>query len=97
MNPKLKAALWPLLAALCGALASYFATGCSPTQTEQARSAADAVAAGAELAACLRGAAAPALDHPNELTLAEALAVRAKLQACARAAQPDAADAGAGG
>ena len=29
MNPALKKVLWPVLALLCGALATYFSTGCS--------------------------------------------------------------------
>jgi hypothetical protein len=43
VNPKLKATLYPLLAALLGALASYFATGCTAAQVAKVESVADRI------------------------------------------------------
>ncbi len=90
MNPKLKAALYPLLAALLGALSTYFATGCSPAQIAKVESAADRGFASAE---CVKDVAKrydDLLSHPEELNLTElralAKASQAELKACLKPA-----------
>lgn len=92
MNPKLKAVLYPVLALVCGYLASYFSSGCTPAQLDKAESAADRVA---EQALCLKDAA-KALDDlllkPDQLKIADVLAARKVLEACVHPAP--AADAG---
>ena len=90
MNPKLKAALYPLLAAILGALSTYFATGCSgapalpalPPEVPQAL----------DVAKCV-DAALKGVD-PEALTLREAIELGAKVKACLPK-PPPAADAGA--
>lgn len=88
MSPKLKSALYPLLAALLGALSTYFATGCSeapalPPEVPQALDAAKCVER------ALKGV------DPEALTLKEALEFAAKVQACLPAQSKPVGDAGA--
>lgn len=90
MNPKLKAALYPLLAALLGALSTYFATGCTPAQIEKAESAADRGFASAE---CLKDVAKKyddLLASPEQLDIAQlrslVKASHAELKACLKPA-----------
>jgi hypothetical protein len=75
MNPALKKALWPVLALVFGALATYFSTGCSgapslPPEVPQALAAARCVDA------ALKGV------DPEALTLKEALELGEKVKAC---------------
>ncbi len=82
MNPKVKAALWPLLAALCGALASYFATGCTPAQIDKVNSAADSATADA---LCVKAALqrhSSALVEPGVKDIPAALELHDELRAC---------------
>lgn len=87
MNPAIKKALWPVLALVFGALATYFSTGCSgapalPPEVPQALVAAKCVEA------ALKGV------DPEALTLREALELGAKVKACLPKPAP-AGDAGA--
>jgi hypothetical protein len=93
MNPKLKAVLFPLLAALCGYMASYFSSGCTPAQIQHVESAADRVAV---QALCLKAAAEQLDDlllHPESLKLSDLKAARKAVDECLHPAP--AADAGA--
>jgi hypothetical protein len=92
MNPKLKAALYPLLAAILGALSTYFSMGCSPSQIAKVESAADR---GFDAAECAKDVAKrydDVLAAPEQLDLNELLALvkasRAELKACLKLAHP---------
>jgi hypothetical protein len=94
VNPNLKKALFPLLAALFGALATYFATGCTPSQIQRAESAADR-----ELAkgACVKAVVEKyddLLSQPLSANLDDLLAFKAAVSACIKPVTPSA-DAGA--
>lgn len=84
MNPALKKTLFGLLAAVCGALATYFAAGCNPAQVDAARSAADRGEAAAERAfaqAKCAKAVAVSVD-PNLTSVLDAQAIADRLKAC---------------
>lgn len=86
MSPKLKSVLYPLLAAILGALSTYFAAGCAgvpelPPEVPQAL----------DVAKCV-DAALKGVD-PEALTLREAIELGAKVKACLP--KPPATDAGA--
>jgi hypothetical protein len=96
VNPAIKKALWPVLALVFGALATYFSTGCTPSQIQQAESAVDREVA---KAACVK-AVAEKLDDlladPLKLQPADVLRFRSALKACLKPAPaPVGADAGA--
>ena len=94
MNPKLKAALYPLLAALAGALATYFSTGCTPAQVSHVESAADKATVQALCAKTALEAHDALLVHPDLESVAQGVALAKDLEACF--AKPKAAaDAGA--
>ncbi len=96
MNPKLKAVLFPLLAALMGALASYFATGCTPAQIAHAESAADKAQVQALCAKAALELHDDALADPDLNALKDAADLAKALQKCFKPnATPSAADAGA--
>ncbi len=77
MNPALKKVLFGALAAVCGALATYFATGCNGALPPKAESALDQ-------ALCAKSAAesVDALKHPELLDATEALALAHALRDC---------------
>ncbi len=90
MNPALKKTLFGLLAAVCGALATYFAAGCNPAQVDAARSAADRGEAAAERAfaqANCAKAVAVSVD-PNLTSVLEAQAIADRLRSCFAAPAP---------
>lgn len=95
MNPKLKAVLYPLLAALAGALASYFATGCNPSQLSRAESAADRVEVQLMCAKAALKAHDAALVTPGLEDLPAAADLALALKACLKAAPMGDPDAGA--
>lgn len=80
----LKKALWPILALVFGALASYFATGCGVALPPEAKSAIDS-------AACAKAVSDQIKPYT---TLGEAAALIRALPACFEPKAP-AADAGA--
>lgn len=84
VNPALKKVLFGALAAVCGALATYFATGCNPAQVDAARSAADRGEAAAEIAfSQAKCAKAVALSvDPNAVNVRDAAALADRLKAC---------------
>ena len=94
MNPKLKAVLYPLLAALMGALATYFSTGCTPAQIAHVESAADKAVAQALCAKSALEAHDALLVHPDLEDVAAGVALAKDLEACFHKPAP-AADAGA--
>lgn len=86
MSPKLRAVLFPVLAALCGYLASYFSAGCSPAQIQKAESAVDREVA---KAACVKEVAErfdDLLVDPIMLKPSDVLAFKAELEACLKPA-----------
>lgn len=95
MNPKIRNVLFPLLAALCGALASYFAAGCTPAQIDRAESAVDhAAGEGIRGAECVRAVVEKfddLLTRPLEIQPSDVLAFKAELRACLK---PPVGDAG---
>lgn len=95
MNPKLKSALYPLLAALLGALASYFASGCTPAQVAKVESAADKATMQALCAKAALEAHDNALAKPGLEDLPAAAALALELRACFGKPKADAPDAGA--
>lgn len=95
MNPKLKAVLYPLLAALMGALASYFATGCTAAQVAKVESAADRVEVQALCAKAALELHDDALVDPDLNSVKDAADLAAALRDCFRKPAPMAGDAGA--
>lgn len=96
MNPKLKAALYPLIAALLGALASYFATGCTPSQIAHVESAADKATVQALCAKAALELHDDALVDPDLNDLPAAADLALALRKCFKPApKVDATDAGA--
>lgn len=92
VNPKLRAVLYPLLAAVCGYLASYFSAGCSPAQVQRIDDGYAKAKAYQAQAECAR-AALPLGQDPGSLTLEDATARLKALGRCYDGAP--AADAGA--
>lgn len=93
VNPKLKAVLYPALAALCGFLASYFSQGCSPAQIQKVESSADRAVAKAACVKSVLEAYDDRLADPTGIRASDVLAFKADLDACIKPAS--AGDAGA--
>lgn len=94
VNPKLKAVLYPALAALCGFLASYFSQGCTPAQIQKAESAADRAVAKAACVKSVLEAYDDRLADPTGVRASDVLAFKAELDACIKPAPVPAGDAG---
>jgi hypothetical protein len=87
VNPALKKVLWPVIALLCGALATYFSTGCSGAALPpEAKSA-------VEDGLCVKAVLESAGD-PAKLNAAQVIDLAKAVRACLAPA-PVAADAGA--
>ena len=88
MNPSVKKALWPVLALVFGALATYFSTGCGGALPPEAKAA-------VEDGLCVK-AEIKAAGDPAKLNALEVLALAKRIQACLAPSKPaPAADAGA--
>jgi hypothetical protein len=83
------------LAAVLGALASYFATGCSPAQIQRAESTADRAVSKAACVKSVLEAYDDRLADPTGIRASDVLAFKAELDACVKPASAPAGDAGA--
>ena len=80
MNPSVKKALWPVLALVFGALATYFSTGCGSALPPEAKAA-------VEDGLCVK-AVLEAAGDPAKLDALEVLALAKRIQACLVPAAP---------
>ncbi len=95
MNSKLKAALYPLLAALALAAAAYFQSGCTAAQVAKVESAADRVEVQALCAKAALEKHDDALVDPDLNAVKDAADLAKVLRDCFRKPAADSVDAGA--
>lgn len=94
VNPALKKVLYGALAAVLGALATYFATGCSPSQIQRAESAADREIAKAACVKAVVEAYDDQLADATGIRASDVRAFKAELEACLKPAPAPVGDAG---